>query len=227
MSLILDLAIVLIVALCVLVGIKRGAVKEIVSLVGIAVALVLAITVSKIGAAFIYNNFVGEAIYDSVYESVEKHIGSDISSTIDSLPEELFDIGDALGVDITEKLQSGLNEDSNLAAGVADIVSNSIAKPLVKSIIQVVLFIILFIVIKVLIGWLGRILNVVAKLPVIGAANKLVGGVLGFLKGLIIASIICYVVIIVLKVKPDGIAGINMEIVESTKIFNLISGIIK
>lgn len=227
MSIILDLAIILIIALCVFIGIKRGAVKEIVSLVGIIVALVLAITISKIGATFIYNRFVGEAIYNTVYEAVEDKVGEDISTTIDALPEEIFQIGDAIGVDISEKLESGLKEDTNLASSVSEIVSESIAKPLVITIIQLVLFIILFVVFKVLIGWLGRILNIVAKLPVIGTANKLVGGIVGLLKGVIIASIVCYVVIIILKVQPDGFAGINQKIVEDTKIFNLISGIVK
>lgn len=227
MSLILDLAIILIIALCTVIGIKRGAVKEIVSLVGIIVALVLAITVSKIGAAFIYNGFVGESIYNTVYEAVEDKVGEDISATIEALPEEIFQIGDAIGVDITEKLETGLKEGTNLASSVAEIVSESIARPLVISLIQLVLFIILFIVFKVLIGWLGKILNIVAKLPVLGSANKLVGGIVGILKGVIIASIICYVVIIILKVQPDGFAGINQEIVEDTKIFSLISGIVK
>ena len=102
MSVILDLAIILIVALCVIIGIKRGAVKEIVSLVGIVVAFVLAITISKIGAAFVYNEFVEEAIYNTVFEAVEDSVGADISSTIDALPEEIFQIGDAIGVDISE-----------------------------------------------------------------------------------------------------------------------------
>lgn len=227
MSLILDLVIILIIALCVFIGIKRGAVKEIVSLIGIVVALILAITISKIGATFIYNRFVGEAIYNTVYKAVEDKVGVDISTTIDALPEEIFQIGDAIGVDISEKLESGLKEDTNLASSVAEIVSESIAKPLVITIIQLVLFIILFVVFKVLICWLGKILNIVAKLPVLGSANKLVGGIVGLLKGVIIASIVCYVVIIILKVQPDGFAGINSEIVEDTKIFNLISGIVK
>ena len=227
MSVILDLAIILIVALFAIIGIKRGAVKEIVSLVGIIVALALAITISKIGASFIYNEFVEEAIYNTVFEAVEDSVGADISSTIDGLPEEIFQIGDAIGVDISEKLESGLKEDTNLASSVAEIVSESIAKPLVITIIQLVLFIILFVVFKVLIGWLGKILNIVAKLPVLGSANKLVGGIVGLLKGVIIASIVCYVVIIILKVQPDGFAGINQKIVENTKIFNLISGIVK
>ena len=227
MSLILDLVIILIIALCVFIGIKRGAIKEIVSLIGIVVALILAITISKIGATFIYNRFVGEAIYNTVYKAVEDKVGADISTTIDALPEEIFQIGDAIGVDISEKLESGLKEDTNLASSVAEIVSESIAKPLVITIIQLVLFIILFVVFKVLIGWLGKILNIVAKLPVLGSANKLVGGIVGLLKGVIIASIVCYVVIIILKVQPDGFAGINQKIVEDTKIFNLISGIVK
>ena len=227
MSLILDLVIILIIALCVFIGIKRGAVKEIVSLIGIVVALILAITISKIGATFIYNRFVGEAIYNTVYKAVEDKVGEDISTTIDALPEEIFQLGDAIGVDISEKLESGLKEDTNLASSVAEIVSESIAKPLVITIIQLVLFIILFVVFKVLIGWLGKILNIVSKLPVLGTANKLVGGIVGLLKAVIIASIVCYVVIIILKVQPDGFAGINQKIVEDTKIFNLISGIVK
>ena len=227
MSLVLDLVIILIIAICVLIGIKRGAIKEIVSLVGMIVALVLAITVSKIGAVYIYDEFVEEAIYNTVYEAVEENVGTNISSTIDVLPEEILELGEAFGIDISKELENGLKEHTNISVGVAEIVSTSIARPLVISIIQVVLFIILFIIFKVLIGWLGRILNIVSKLPVLGTANKLVGGIVGLLKGVIIASIVCYVVIIILKVQPDGFAGINQKIVEDTKIFNLISGIVK
>ncbi len=227
MSWILDLAVILIIAIFTLIGIKRGAIKEIVSLVGVVVALLLAFYISKPASVVVYDKVVGETIYNAVYDAVEENVGADIDSTIDALPEEIIKASDALGVDIKAELEQGVDGNKNLARNVADIINNSLAKPLVVSVIQIVIFIILFIILKVLIGWLGKVLNIVSKLPVIGQANTLVGGIVGAARGIIVALILCYVVIIILNIKPEGVFGINLEDAQNTKLFSFLSGVLR
>lgn len=57
---------------------------------------------------------------------------------------------------------------------------------------QIVVFIILFIVFSILLKFASKLLSsVMDKIPLVGTANSVLGGVLGFIKAVIIVYVIC------------------------------------
>ena len=225
MNWVLDIAVILIIAILTVIGIKRGAISEIVSLVGVVVAIVLSFMISKPAAVFVYDNMIEESIYNSVYEAIDGKVSSDVNATVDALPEEIIEASESVGFDITAEFEKAFKTDGNISEIAAEKITNSIARPLLINVIRIIIFMILFIILKLLINWLGRVLNIVSKLPIIGTANTLIGGIIGFIRGIIIALIICYVVIIILNVRPEGMFGITSETAQNTKLFSLLSGI--
>lgn len=228
MAVIIDIVIVGIILLFVLVGIKRGFIKEIVSLVGVIIAAVLAVTLSGAGSTFIYDSFIDGKVQDTVSNSIVSAVGNDAGEILENIPQKFITAGEGLGINVEELVNDNMGETvEQTASSVASTVSVKIVRPIISGIIRVVLFILIFIIAKILIGWLGRVLNIIAKLPVIGGANTLLGGVVGFIRGIIFALILCFVVIIIVDVKPTGLFGITSETVENSVIFDFLAGILR
>lgn len=228
MSLIIDLVVVGLIALFVFIGIKRGFVKEIVSLVGFIVALVLAFSLSNVGAELAYDNFIDASVQDSVKQSITDSVKNDANGILNSVPEEFISAAKTIGIDIEAAVNDSIGVNiSDTAQNVALKISHDIARPVVTTLIRVILFLVLFIIIRILIGWLGKVLNIFARLPVLHSANKLLGGIVGFLRGTVIALVLCYVVILIVNVRENGLIGITKETIEASNIVNFVAEMIK
>ena len=70
MAIIIDLIALAIIIAFFFIGRSRGFIKEIVSLVGFVLAIILAVVLSGVGAPLIYDNFVDDAITETVSESI-------------------------------------------------------------------------------------------------------------------------------------------------------------
>ena len=66
MPIILDVSVIAIIVIFTVVGIKHGAVREIVSIVSIFVALFLALWLSNLASSYVYNNFAEESVRNSI-----------------------------------------------------------------------------------------------------------------------------------------------------------------
>ena len=220
--------IIVIIALFAIIGLRRGFVREIVSLFSFVIALIVAFSLSGISSTFLYDNFVHGMVHDSISTSITKNVSNEAEAIIMEIPEEFVDAGKSIGVDIESIVRTNMGETvEETADNVANTVSRDVARPVVSSFIRVALFILIFILTKLLIDWIGRLLNIVSILPVVHGANKILGGVVGFLRGLVLAVVLCYAIILVVDVRDDGILGITKETVENSYLFNLIANIVR
>lgn len=228
MSIIIDIVIVAVIALFAIIGLKRGFVREIVSLFSFVIALVLAFFLSGIGSTFLYDSVVHGIVHDSISSSINENVSNDAESIIMEIPDEFVDAGKSIGVDIENIVRTNIGATvKETADNVANTVSRDVARPVVSSFIRVALFILIFILVKLLIDWIGRLLNIVSILPVVHGANKVLGGIVGFLRGLVIAVVVCYAIILIVDVRDNGILGITKETVENSFLFNLIANIVR
>lgn len=60
------------------------------------------------------------------------------------------------------------------------------------SVIQVISFAILFFATRILLGFFGNIVKIVNKMPILGSLNKWLGALFGLIKGMLILSIIIF-----------------------------------
>ncbi len=144
----------------------------------------------------------GALMKTPIYEKLVEIIGDNIK------PQ-----GDALGI-IENYIDSGINS-----------VSTSFASLLVN----IIAFIIILIASKIIIRLVGNLLGIFTKLPVVKQFNRLGGGVLGGLVGILVLYIVCAVVVLFLPLEKDSsmareisVSTFASEIYENNMILNLL-----
>ncbi len=227
MSIIIDVIVLGIVLAFFFIGRHRGFIKELVSLVSFALALILAALLSGPVATFAYDTFFDKSITDSISTTIEANVDEEVGELMVHIPDEIKDAAKSLGVDIDKIIDNNIGETTeDTALRVAEALSQKVARPIVTNLLRVVLFIILFFVFKILIGFIGKLLDIVSHIPVLDTANAILGGIFGILRGIIVVLLICYVLTLIIEVRPEGLLGITKETVESTYLFNLFTKIV-
>lgn len=206
--LLIDLALVALLVLFVIFGAHRGFVLTLCSLVAVVVALIganlLADTLTPPLSAALQPR-----LEQTIQESLEQ-AAIDVTQEGSTAVQALAALKEKGGLYqwAAEAIEGTLEEGfAQTAAQAAAAVATQVAGQLAHSVIFLVGFFL------VLIGWdlLSHALDLVAKLPVLSSLNGTLGGVLGFVKGLIILYIVVWALC-------DLTATIPPETVEQTKL---------
>ena len=159
------------------VGYKKGMVKIVLSMVAMVIAYVLA-------AALTIPASMALKSATPVYDTIEKSVGKMVKeSKVDSTSIEKLN----LPAQIEEKIMEGAND---VATGFNDYLVKTISNLILKALTFFILMIIIYIILSIII----KVLDFVAKLPLINSINKSGGLVIGLVKGLIYVWIACLVI---------------------------------
>ena len=184
---ILDIGCIIILAICVIIGMKQGFVK---SLLGIT-----SLFISIIASVYLYRPFI-----DLLYGIPS--VSGVIDSTIESIKQAILSV---IGTGGTENLPPflGVIISGDVIAAGNEMVAHAIAEA-VFSCILVIIFILL---VRFGISIIIKTLNLFTKLPVIKQFNGLLGGIVGLFTG----AMVCYIAAIILFVwsNTEGGAWIN------------------
>ncbi len=222
MSLIIDLVFIGIILIFAFIGLSRGFIKEIVSLIGVILALVVSFYLSRIFADFIFETFVKDTVVEKISETIVSTAENSVNGVVDVIPEYIVSAAKSMGFDITSSVNNNIASDiESTATSVSTSIVEDVAGPLISGLISVVLFIILFIILKILIGLISKALNLVAKLPVIKSANKLLGFSVGLIRGVLTVVICCYVLTILVNTNDNGLFGITNDRLDSSFILGI------
>ena len=226
MTNIIDIALITVILVFLIVGIKRGFIKELVSLIGFVVAFVVALFLSGIGSSFVYDTFVDGFVKDKVSSAVMQSVDNEVDGVLVSIPDYFINAAEATGTDIEGVVKSNIGASvEETANSVAATVSKDVAKPVIGALIRVILFIIIFIIVKILIDWIGRALDLVSRLPVIHSLNRVLGAVIGTARGVVTAAIICFVAMYLIKFQGGNLFGLTAEMLEGSFMYNLLSSL--
>lgn len=164
-------------------GYRRGFIREVMSMFFV---------VLSIGLVWIMNPYINEflrnntPLYETVQDSTKGFVESQLNDKISIGQEEQADLIKSLG--LPAFLTEGLEENNNaavyeyLAVGsFTHYVSDYIAVAVVNG----VSFLVSFVFSTLLIRMITYALNIIARLPIIKGVNKLAGGFVGALKGLL------------------------------------------
>lgn len=202
--------------LSVLVGYKRGFIKIVASLVSTLLCIVLVMFISPSVSKWIQESTpLRETVQNKCIELlVPDTITKEEALQADLTSDEQRSMIE--GAELPEIFRQMLLEDNNdevyAALGVntfGQYIGAYIAKVVADILAFLITFIAIFIIIRVVIGMLG----VVDKLPLIGGANHLVGGILGAGVGILIIWIL-FIVITLLYNTSIGMACLE-DIAES------------
>lgn len=171
MSIIIDLIIAGIIALCVIVGYAKGLTGALIKIVSFVLSLIIAFILYMPLSNYIINNTqIDNMIENTIRESILKN--NDQTKKEENMPTAITDY-------INQKVEDASNS-------VKENVINSTAKDVSQTIVKAGTWIMLFIIARIALIVLKFITALIAKLPVIKQFDKLGGIIYGLLEGLVI-----------------------------------------
>ena len=185
MSYLLDAVLIVLFALCVWIGWKRGFIKTVSGLIALAVAVIVASTFSTPIANAVYTGTVEPAVLSTLEEKISSEVlptAEQLDAAIDEMPSlvaTLLEVGDmGSGAAILEQVDA-VESGKSAASTITDCVVTPIVLPLMQMLCSVVLFAAAYLIASILL----RVLDLVAKLPVLKQLNSVLGVVAGALTG--------------------------------------------
>ncbi len=218
MGIILDIILVLLLAIFLYDGFKRGAVKSLIDIVGYVVVLTLTSWLAGIVADAVFTTFVWPHVLSEINQALQSSAGSDpasqVTTLLNSLPSFVSNTLKFYGV-TQEYLISAAQSSSN---NIAEDIMKSIS-PVFINLIKTVAFSTLLVVLTSIFKVFSRTLNRVFNLPILKQINKLLGLVCGALKCVIIIFITCYIIQIVIPMMSNTPEILSQSSIDSTIIF--------
>ncbi len=198
----LDLILVAIIVICIKKGSDDGFAKTLISFLGVFIALVVAGVLCKPAANFTYNTFIKKPVATTVENAIRGQI-DDISQSAPSINDILDGIEENIDTapsfiknafNIEEKRQELANSINKIYTSditeLSQRAADTIVKPIVITSVAAIVFVALFVIISIIIAIISKTLKLVNKIPLLGGVNKLLGGVIGALKGILIVLIL-------------------------------------
>ena len=174
---IIDIIIVLIIALCIFAGYKKGLMGVLFKIVSFILALIVALILHGPISNFIINN-----------TSIDENLETLIINNIDPNKEVLDENGNLKeNTNNSETIQEYI---TNTIGNVKDGVENAAARSIAITIINIAVLILILLITRIILGVLNIIINIVAKLPIIKQFNTAGGLIFGAVEGLIIVYVL-------------------------------------
>lgn len=214
MSWILDLFIIAIIAYYVYISAKRGFVRTLIELVGF-VAIFLIIT--KAGPPLsesIFKTFARGPILSKVETTLTENAASNLEAIKEAMPDFLAEGAAVLGIDIDESL-ANVNTIPELAAKITDNVIGPAATSLIYAILSLLLFGLGMFLVRII----AKAVNRLFKVSIVGVANRLLGGVLGVGKGVVVAFVFCLIITTIVTFTKNGFLCFTKANIEQSIIF--------
>lgn len=192
----LDLILIAFIIVVAFISAKRGLLLSLLRLAAVFIGGILAKILSGPCAQVIYALFFKSAVTDKLYEimpsgSVSGEINSGIDGIMSNFPAFVSDIAEKYG--FYPSVSSG-----GLTALSVENIETSYVTPVITGILSLVSFVLLVIILTLVLKRLAWAINrhvVKSDHAVINGTNKLLGGVLGAVRALIPACVICAILI--------------------------------
>lgn len=169
MSVIIDLIIVAVIAICIIIGYVRGLTGCLIKILSFVLSLVIAFILFIPVSNFVIEN---TQIDESLEKSIREMLISDNKSSEEEMPTAMSDY-------INKKAEE-------IVDNAKEEVVNATARDISQTIVKAGTWIALFIVARIALIFLKLITSLISKLPVIKQCDKLGGIIYGVLEGLLI-----------------------------------------
>ncbi len=172
MSIIFDIIIVAIIALCTFIGYKQGLVKSAIKILAFFIAIIVALVLYKPVSNLIINN---TPIYDNIKNAMIEKIKPEGVEK-----DEEISIEDAKGLMI-------LGETANSTI-------ETIADAFTVKLIETAVLLLIYIIVKIALRFVTALTDLITKLPILKQVNTLGGVIYGLIKGVIVVYVILAIV---------------------------------
>lgn len=173
-------------------GYRRGFVKEVVSMFFVVLSIALVWFINPYVNNFLRNN---TPLYSTVQSSCQDFVETQLDSTLTAGKEEQQGLIKKMG--LPDFLAEGLAENNNASVyQYLDVTTftDYVTDYLAVAVVNGVSFLMSFLLATLLIRMITYALNIISRLPVISGINRIAGGIVGILKGLLFIWIVLLVI---------------------------------
>lgn len=210
------IVILLILILFIWMGYRRGFIREIVSFFFVFLSLSLAWAINP----YINDFLISETpVYSTIQETCTDFVQKQ-SSDLENETESSSQFID--GLNLPEVLRKNIEKNNNTenyaelsVNTLTEYVSGYLARTIVNGLSYVLAYILATIGIRIVV----YILNLIAGLPILKTANKLTGGVVGFVKGLVFIWILFLILTVLCSTE---IGKTSLELIEKDSLLSVI-----
>lgn len=210
------IVILLILILFIWMGYRRGFIREIVSFFFVFLSLSLAWAINPyINDFLISETPVYSTIQETCTDFVQKQ-SSDLENEMESFSQFID------GLNLPEILRKNIEKNNNTenyaelsVNTLTEYVSGYLARTIVNGLSYVLAYILATIGIRIVV----YILNLIAGLPILKTANKLTGGLVGFVKGLVFIWILFLILTVLCSTE---IGKTSLELIEKDSLLSVI-----
>lgn len=212
MNFLLDIIIALIIGLTVFSAVKNGLIKTAISAVSFLVAVIITLTFSTPLANSLKETSIAESIREATEQKITDIISEGsygINDLLSGASEEFNALITVAGMDnedikkiVTETVTDALTKPStDVAKDIAPTIAKHISVPIIDLIATLVAIIILFFGTQIVLAVVAKLLDIVAKLPILNSFNKAGGLILGIVLAFIRVCLFCFIINVLIENK--------------------------
>ena len=225
MNLVLDIGILVFLVFFFFLGIRRGAAKTLVHILGTVAAITVSIWLGQYLAQWIYETFFQQQLIQNMSQQIMDTGGTQaqagIASALSVLPDFVIRLLPNFGIDTSALAQSVQSTADGAAQGI-EVVIAPVIVALLSLLVIIVLFLLLSVVVKLVAGAVGKVF----QLPVLRSVDAILGAVLGLGQGLLVVALLVFFIKLLVPFLSDAPQVFNAQTVENTFLFRYFYNII-
>ena len=196
MGTVFDIILFFLFAFMVFWGAYKGAVRTVLGIVALLLAGFLALQIGSYLSPILYQKYFSDSILSAVQANLANEgtvagIAQQAQAAMDSLPESVRSIAAHFGIDL-QAVEAQLSSYHDSGADIAQNIEGSVIAPLVTAVCKIVVVIVSFVLLYLLFRLLICLIDRFFSFPVLGAVNRILGGVLGAAKGVIVVILVSF-----------------------------------
>ncbi len=194
MPLVLDILFVLIAAIFIVVGIRKGFIKSLIQSAKLLLSIVAMYFLGSPMAQFLKDQFIFKGVYDFVHNFVDgiyqqSTAGMNAEEILASFPP--FMVNDQVKADVNASIADAEQSGAALVESISNIVANPVSDVISNILGYVLTFVLALIVLSIAAWFLTKLAD---RITFIGKVNRILGGVWGALMGIIVLFMIASIV---------------------------------
>lgn len=198
-------------------GRRNGFVKMVLSIIATVVAILIAKEYCEPVALWIEENLIRSAAMHSITNVLEFKIGGTIEDAISAIPPYILNAAEYAGVEIESFVSGGIITEETSATATQAIYS-AIKEVAIIPAAKIVAFFVIYAILNALLSIGISFVDKIFKLPVLKGLNRLLGTIVGGIKGFFEMFIISTVVGFLTMLIPDHeiIEAISNTVIQNT-----------
>ena len=181
LSVVIDIALVAVFVGAIIKGRKNGFVKMILSIIAAIVAILIAKEYCEPVSLWIEENLIRNAAINSIANVLSFNIGGTIQNAVDSMPDYILNAAEYAGVEI-ESFVSGVITTETVGTATNAIYS-AVKDFAIIPAAKIVAFFVIYAIANAVLSIGISFINKIFKLPILKGLNRLLGAVIGGIKG--------------------------------------------